>query len=346
MPYLATWTNGDAQGRVAPAVHRIRLSDAQELAEAINRRRLLTYQAAQDFSSHVAAGKRLREPTFDSAVAPPLDNFRAALAEKILSAPLGTLGGEPATPAAMDWLWPIADGDENKRIVAGEAGAGEVSLFDKLNATAGWTDADLLAAVSPVRAVHCNELRQAVEWLRRGRWVLPVYLATGLFSPLPDTPWIGELIANNGAQELRTLGMAILRTVDDPPRGLCGVMARESCSLAVTADADCQVEVYRCKRTVDFVTDRPTWNEYDPSASAAWASPGGAGADDAAWIGSVSLTAGVPGYLTGAALAEAVQAMVDGAEQNFLLRRADTGYETITLTAELTVEFDLDSPPN
>ncbi|HAU38859.1 MAG TPA: hypothetical protein DCX07_14225, partial [Phycisphaerales bacterium] len=63
-------------------------------------------------------------------------------------------------------------------------------------------------------------------------------------------------------------------------------MARESCSLAVTADADCQVEVYRCKRTVDFVTDRPTWNEYDPSASAAWASPGGAGADDAAWIGS------------------------------------------------------------
>jgi hypothetical protein len=60
----------------------------------------------------------------------------------------------------------------------------------------------------------------------------------------------------------------------------------------------------------------------------------------------VELTADEPGALSGQALADAVQAMVDGAEQNFLLRRSDTGSETIAVEARLVVEFDLNGPPS
>jgi len=116
--------------------------------------------------------------------------------------------------------------------------------------------------------------------------------------------------------------------------------------MVITTDTDCTVEAYRCKRPIDFVTDPPTWNEYDPSASAGWATPGGTGAADAVLIGSVTLTANAPGSISNTALQSALQAMVDGAEQNFLLRRSDTGVETIAITASLTVEFDLNSPPN
>ena len=59
-----------------------------------------------------------------------------------------------------------------------------------------------------------------------------------------------------------------------------------------------------------------------------------------------AMTANVTGQLSNAALTTAVQAMIDGAEQNFLVRRSDTGYETIGISGELIVEFDLDTPPN
>jgi magnesium chelatase family protein len=50
--------------------------------------------------------------------------------------------------------------------------------------------------------------------------------------------------------------------------------------------------------------------------------------------------------LAGAAAVAAVQAMLDGAEQNFLFRRADVGFVTLGFTAEVVVEFELDTPPN
>jgi len=343
--YAPAWVNGNASGRLEPATHWVRACDAAELAAAINRRRRLTYQLEQDFSSQIGAGLYVREATVASAAA-PFDNLRDGLAEKVLSAPTGTLGGEPPTPAALDWLWPLDDGDEGKRIVAGEAGAGEVNLFDKLGDTDDWTDPVLAPAASAVRAVHFNELRQTVEWLRRGHWELPLYLAAGLFSPLPDTPWIGESIANDGTNELRAVGFAILRTDEAPPRGLTNVALRDAGALELTADTDCTVQVHRCLRAIDFVADPPTWNEYDPSASAAWTAPGGAGAGDAVLIGSLALTADTPGALTGSPLAAALQAMIDGAEQNFLIRRSDTGPETVALTGRLLVEFDLNAPPN
>lgn len=78
---------------------------------------------------------------------------------------------------------------------------------------------------------------------------------------LPDTPWLGEYIANNGTDELRALSFSILRSGSSPILGLTNVTARLSSELELTADTNCQVEVYHCLRSLDFISDAPTWNE-------------------------------------------------------------------------------------
>lgn len=353
MTYTADWTQSDPPGRLVAGEHAVALCDGDELADAVNRRRRLTYQAAQDVSSHIAPGLPIRAATFATASAPPFDNLRDNLAQSVLDPPTGTLGGSPASPQAMRWLWPVDDGDAGKLIVATNPGPGEVGLFDKLNAGDDWTDATLTPGATPIRAVHGNELRQVVEWLRRGRWELPVYLACGLYSPLPDTPWLGDLIARDAyGNELRSVGFALLRAPDAPQRGLANLTVLASTELVLQADADCTVAVYRCKRDVDFNADPPTWNEYAPAAGLAWNEPGGTGDGDADYIGAVDLTSGEPGTLTGTTLAAACQTMIpddpygSAEPANFLLRRADAGSETILVAATLCVAFELNTPPN
>lgn len=196
------------------------------------------------------------------------------------------------------------------------------------------------------KASLTNGNSSAGEKLRRGRWDLPIYFSAGIFSMLPDTPWLGEHIANNGTDELRSLGFSILRSGSGPTLGLRNVTARIGSELELTTDVDCQVEVYHCLRNVDFVSNAPRWNEYDPSGSGAWASAGGLGAGDATSIGSLALRAGTAGTLSNAALQSALQNMIDGSEPNLIIRRSDTGSETINITGKFRIEFDLDSLPN
>ncbi len=330
MSYAATWTNANPAGQIEPGLHWIARSDEDELAQAINRRRLLTYQSEETFTASQAV---------ETA---PLIALREQIVS-LLSAPTGSLGGSPATPELMDWLWPVDDGDEDKTVVASPAGAGEVNLFDKLNGASGWTDPSVAGGDS-VRAVHCNEPRQAIEWQSRGRWELPIYFSAGIFSMLPDTPWLGEHIANNGSDELRAMGFAMLRDGTSPTLGLTNVSARASSQLEITADTDCQIEIYHCIRPLDFTTNTPTWNQHLPPSS--WASPGGLGSGDTTNIGSMTLSAGVAGTLSTSALQSTLQNMIDGQEQNLLVRRSDTGYETINITGKIRVDFDLDTPPN
>jgi hypothetical protein len=348
MAYNPTWSNGDAGGRLIGGQHTVRLSDAAELAAAINRRRLLTFQGAQDFSSHLAAGAYVKEATFDSALSPPFDNFRSGLATSVLNPPTGSMGGVPPTPTAMEWLWPASDGDENKRLVSGynPPGSNEVGLLLKINGTNHWTDANLQPVVTAIRDVHFNELRQAVEYVRRGRWDLPIYWMSGLFDLVPDAPWTAGVVSNSGLAELRNVGYAVFRDDSSPLRGLVGVTVRAGSFLEVTADADCTVEVRHCLRPLNFIDWLATWNEYNPGTSSAWSSPGGMGGGDSVSVGSVALAAGTPGQISGANLTAALQAIVDGAEQNFLIRRTDTGYTTVAVEARVVVEFDLDTPPN
>ena len=176
--------------------------------------------------------------------------------------------------------------------------------------------------------------------------MLPIYFAAGIISPYPDTPWIGEVVANNGTAELRTLGFAIIKTAEQPPRGLCDVQIRASSRLELVADTDCQLDAFHCLRPLDFVPNPPTWNQYDPAANLSWSNPGGEGGGDSTPIGSVYLTANVPGNITGSALVDVLTAMTTGSQQNFMVRRNDAGYETVTIGGTLVIEFDLVGPPS
>ena len=171
---------------------------------------------------------------------------------------------------------------------------------------------------------------------------LPIYFSAGVFSILPDTPWVEQAVANNGTDEVRSIGLALIVPADASGRGLMDVAVRSGSSLTITVDKDCTVEAHHCLRPILWATDPPTWNEYQRNANKAWTTPGGTGEGDASLIGSVSLTADEPGSISNGALVSALQAMVDGAETNFLLRRADTGSPTINISGEVTIEFDLD----
>ncbi len=341
MPYTPSWTNGNPQGRLEP-LQRVRLSDAQELAAAINRRRLLAYMEEQDFSSQIHSLAPVRSAAVSMQSAPPFDSFRESVGN-LLSLQGGAILGQPSSPLAEQWLWPLGGDDENKVIVPGEAtpDANEVSLPEMLNGTNQWTDPLLAPGVQSVRAVHFNELRQAVEWMIRGRWTLPIYFPAGILSSMPETPWIGGYVGNTGEQELRTLGFAFIRLAST---GLTNVTVRASSRLELVADTDCTIQAAHCLRELDFMEDLPSWQPYRPGLSASWTTPGAM--DDAMLLGEVQLTAGQTGVLGGLPLTEGLQAMIDGQAQNFLLRRGDTGGETIHVTGQVVIEFDLNSPPN
>ncbi|MCD4823580.1 MAG: hypothetical protein K8S55_03165 [Phycisphaerae bacterium] len=332
MSYSPAWTYQNGSGRVEAGSHFARQIDMTELTAAITRRRRLVYQ--NDLAVTI--------PTWVSPA--PINTFRSELLS-LLSPATGSLGGSPPTPSGMKWLWPEAGGDENKIIVSGSPGQGEVSLLAKITPSGNWTDPSFTSGQTAVRAVHCNELRAATEAIRRGRWDLPIYFSAGLFSILPDTTWLSQCIAHSEYGELRSAGYAILRMEGaSPVKGLTNVTVRNSSNIKITADAACTVYVYHCLRHIDFDTDPPTWNQYDPSAGGNWS--GGLGAGDSTLIGSLSLTAGQPGTLSGSAVQSALQNMVDGSNQNFLIRRGDTGSETIQISGSCRVEFDLDSPPS
>lgn len=340
MPYNATWTDGDTSGALLPATHTVRFAHVQELVEAVNRRRGLVYQPAADFSSLAAAGGRVRRAILDGSGTPA--GLRDNIRQTILQPATGVLATYPPTPIAMQWLWPLAGGDENMVIVAANPQSGQVSLFEHLNGTADWTDANP-SPNPPVRAVHFNELRRAVELLRRGRWLVPVCQAGGIFSVLPDTPWMGGIVGRSGSDEIRALGFVLLR---DGPLGLQDVTVRATTSLQITTDAACEIEVRHCLRPLNSINNLPTWRRYDPDADQAWTFAGGTGSDDSTALGTIALPASTRTSFSTASLMTAVQEMIDGSAMNFLFRRVDSGPQTVALTAELSVEFDLDAPPN
>jgi hypothetical protein len=286
----------------------------------------------------------VRASTLATAVAPPLTNLRGALLNDVLLPPPGLLGGQPSSPTSMQWLWPVSDADENKIILPAGAGSGQVNLLPKAIGSSTWRD-NVAGGLTHIAAPQINELRACLECVTRGRWRMPLYMSASILSYMPDTAWPGGYVANTGSAELRDLAFGCLRADGSPQRGLTGVAVRASSSLTIWADTACQVQVYRCLRPINYGDNMPTWNAYDPAGSHAWATPGGAGSGDAVNIGTVACPANSTGTLTGASLVTALQAMVDGAEQNFLIRRADVANGTVILTFDLIVEFDLVRDP-
>ena len=322
MTYNPSWTNGNGSGRLVSPDHHIHLIDLEEIGDALDRRRKMAHWSGFDFSGDLFSGAYVKGST--------VMDFRSKLISDVLYADYGALGGSPPTPLAVDWTWPIDDGDLGKKLVGYTTDPNKVNLFAKLNGTGSWTDTSVSGPGSSIRAVHINELRQALEWTIHGAWQLPIYTTAGILSTMPDTPWIGDIIGNNGTDELRSVGWAVV-SLDG--KGIQNATARSS-SIVVSADTTCTIGAYHCQYPVDF-DDPPTWN-------GPWSSPGGL--SDCTLIGTANCTPGSSETITGASTA--FQAMLDGNDQNFMFRRMDTGVETITMEATFYPNFELNTPPN
>lgn len=196
--------------------------------------------------------------------------------------------------------------------------------------------------------MHVNELREATELLRRGRWEMPIYWPAGIFSILPDTPWIGGVLANNGTHEVRSIGHAYLRRWEDPLSGLGNVRVLASSRVNLRSQRACGVAVYQLDKTISWTEQPPTWSHNPPDD---WDSPGGLGGG-ATYMGSAGLALDVPSgqfiaSISGGSVAAGLQAIVDGARQNFIARRTDTSDPiTAELWGSLEIEFELNTPSN
>ena len=84
----------------------------------------------------------------------------------------------------------------------------------------------------------------------------------------------------------------------------------------------------------DFADDVPTRDQWDPSASAFWSTPGGK--ESPAEEQSENTLAGHREHLV-----SALQAMVDGQVSSFLFIRQGEGYESVLFSAEVVVESEL-----
>ncbi len=338
MTLAIDWQNGSGTPKRVTGGNFVRACDHSEIADEISRRMLLVYRGVDHFTDLIAAGRYVRAQTVGRGDL--TRSLRDYVRRTLIDPQPYVLGGQPPSPQSMQWLWPEQDGDEGKIIVVRDPSPGQVSFFAKLNGTLDWTN-PTLAPTAWIKAVHTNELRWACEHLCRGRWTVPLYSSAGLFSMVPDMPWFGGGVANNGTDELRSLGFTNMRTTDVPPRGLSDVTVRPSSCLQITADTDCTIALYRCLREIDFQDDLPTWNQHHPQAGQAWQQPGGLGGEDSIFIDQITLQANQPANLTGNALAAALQQMIDGQPLVFLCRRMDTSWQTIGFEATLTVDFDI-----
>jgi hypothetical protein len=177
--------------------------------------------------------------------------------------------------------------------------------------------------------------------------MLPVDSAGGIYSYMPDAGWAGGLIANDGEDELRAIYYTNIRVAGQGGAvlGLSNVTARPSSYLKLTADCYCQIQVYACCRNIDVVNAPATWNNW--STGNAWALPGGLGGGDSTLIGSLTMVANQERTITGPTLAAALNSMIQGNPQLFLIRRVDVDHQTVSIPAmSLVVDFDLNTPPN
>ncbi|MCL2700648.1 MAG: hypothetical protein FWE88_03015 [Phycisphaerae bacterium] len=365
--YTPQWANANSAGLVDSSRY-IRRCDLDELAAAINRRRLLVIQNPYEYGPLLDARPYVSQYAIDdSSEMSAQDHYAMAMRHAVINRILYAQPGrdtlhQPASPKSITWLWPLADADENKAITTWLASPSStaVGLFNRLNGSATWTQPTLHAnGVDYAKAVHVNELRQALEWLRRGRWELPIYWNLGMLSEVPDTGWFGDSIANTGSGELRSLGLlrAVLLASEigggmaPNVYGLHGVRVL-SASISIAVNTACVVELRQVLRPISLVRtagDLPTWNHYRGTSKLAWAQPGGMGAGDSVAIGggATSASPGSPAVFSGGDLLPVLQAMFDQeAGQFFLLRRVDVANTMVDITGTtLTVDFELTSPP-
>lgn len=342
----------------------IRLAYLTELTQAVNRRMNVLYRNSYDYSAYTGGGYVRPQIYAGSLLTPP--HLRLAVTERIIANDsAGCLGGSPASPTKCEWLWPVAGADYGKPIsYAVTPPEGKVSIWSYLGSEVpgggGFTDPFLAGQKKFIRAKHINELRQVLEWERYGRWTMPFYMAAGMHSWWPDTPWWGDIVANDGADEVRILGFAYVRLDAAPPyesmnpvRGISSatvtggwfdIAADVDGSWPPNPDVSATIGLYRCTKPVPFeYEDGPSWNNW--CNASAWSTPGGLG--DCELIGSLSVPHSHrdwPVFYRLNAGSAAFQAMANGAPNVVLARRMDTGPEAVLVQVRCGIEFELNDP--
>jgi hypothetical protein len=360
--YNPAWSNANSTGLVDSTCFHSR-SALDEIAAAINRRRLLVLQNPFDYASLLNPRPFISQYVIDDSLElSPADNapnFRQAIIQRILGASPGQdIAYMPTNPTSMVWLWPLADADENKTIVTwlGSPSATQVGLYNRLNGGSTWTDYNLdvgALVTQDARAVHVNELRLALEWLRRCRWTMPVYGWYGLVNSMSGTPWMSGIFGADGANDVRAVFGPRLH-IEHPnglPLGLHNVRPL-SASLSLTSSQSCVVEVRQILRPITIgVNGMASWDFHNNATQSPWAQGGATGPGDSEVVcGPISMTANVPlvldihntaGWLT------MWQSMLDqNSPPYFLIRRLDTGPTLMNLSnASVTLDFELNSPP-
>ena len=313
-----TWTNGSG-GRV-DGTDWVKAQDFIEIADQINRRRLLEFRSRDDGlkSSFVVNGW-----SAGYGVTGLWNEFPT-----LIYPPQSVVPGEPWSPLSMRWL---SDGG-SPISSSTPPPSGEVSFFALLNGGTDWS----YHGDPWIRAIHVNELRKGCELLTHGLWKFPVYLDGGLFSPLPTTPWFGGAVAYSTTYgELRTAGFVDFSFAGTPMTGLTNVTVRGSSKIWVTGSVACTVEVGRI--TMPLSVNGGVSRTWGRTWNSPWSTPGG----DFAAIGSASLSPGTPVAIPAAS---AIQTMIDAGPsfQNILIRKtAPDNMVTVNVSASVDVEFDL-----
>jgi len=155
-----------------------------------------------------------------------------------------------------------------------------------------------------------------------------------MFSAMPETCWLGGLVASTGPQQLHS----VVAIEPDCPLPAAHRRVGGSSRLRITAGDDCRLEVRRCLRLLD-PADRPTWRASRRRAGAYWSRPGGGGCDDSRPIGIVSLAAGRAATLDGDELADALQRLAAGERVWLILRRVDRGPHVTPVSVQCDVQW-------
>jgi hypothetical protein len=134
----------------------------------------------------------------------------------------------------------------------------------------------------------------------------PIIFRDGAFSVLPDTPWIGACIANDGHSELRAIG-----TADCP--GARGLELR--------ADADCVVAVDAIDAREQNARSPRTWNDLLRTPTS--------------HLGCAALSAGQPFELHGESVGRVLAAAANGDVLELAIRRLDHARGTVLVAAQL-----------
>ena len=250
-----SWAQENATGQLDTS-HFARAEDVTELYTELNRRRVIYFNDSVPVvapSGYITAGRLvdLREDVLDLLPQSYLrDNMR--------------------------WVWPLADADENKLLVANSSSdPAEVGLLEKIGSPSNEWIRDP-AAPDPIHAEDINELRLALERVCRVKTIECAHNTASISTNPTNMSFPDLMVSNNASEEVRAIGQLVMRS-GTPPQGMGpSVTVLDNSTLEVFSDEACTLDIYHVATELDYDGSYPTWD--DATDSLSWTGGLGLGA--------------------------------------------------------------------